>query len=220
MDSSLIQLSMLIDRDEPVNVLDEVRSLYTRVYDRNSFAVIEHTFMLVSSLFRGEFPGYRKCTTQYHDFDHTLDAFLATARLLDGIAVAEAPVSVTHATRGLLAALFHDTGYIQLIDDSDGTGAKYTKEHVERSEEFVSRNALAFGLSRADIEEIVLLIACTDMGTEIPSLSFSDRSMMLVGKMLGSADLLGQIILKGGMAILIRGADLKSARLGEIHYLD
>ena len=193
MEASVIQLARLIDRSEPINVLNETRRLFSAVYDRESFAQIEHTFMLISALFRGDFPGYRKCTTQYHDLDHTLDAFLATVRILDGIAASETPIPAVHAKRVLLAALFHDTGYIQLIDDNEGTGAKYTKEHVDRSEEFVSENALAFGLSRADIDEILLYIACTDMGTDLPALSFSNRHMMLAGKALGSADLLGQM---------------------------
>jgi hypothetical protein len=193
MDASLIQLSKLIDRSEPVNVLNEVRRFYSSVYDRDSFTVIERSFMLITALFRGDFPGYKKCSTQYHDLDHTLDAFLATARILDGIAVSDTPMPAEHAKRALLAAIFHDTGYIQKADDDEGTGAKYTKEHVERSELFVTENVDTFSLSAQDADEILILIACTDICTPINALDFSDRHIMLAGKILGTADLLGQM---------------------------
>jgi hypothetical protein len=187
------QLSKLVDRSEPVNILNEVRRHFYSVYDRESFSPVERGFMLIAALFRGDFPGYKRCSTAYHDFNHTLDTFLATARILDGYAVSDGTISMSVARRVLLAALFHDAGYIQEEGDNEGTGAKYTQHHVERSEQFVFKNASTFGLTQEDAEEISLLIRFTDMSCELVSMNNHSSEKALVGKMLGTADLLGQM---------------------------
>lgn len=188
-----VQLSKLVDRSEPVNVLNEARRLFASVYDRETFSLIERTFILVTALFKGDFPGYRKCTTLYHDIAHTLDAFLATSRLIDGLAMSDGVIPVEHAKRTLLAALFHDTGYIQESSDHNGTGAKYTKEHVERSKQFVVKNADTFSLTNDEVREIVDIIAFTEMTYSIADSGLSDSIVIQEGEILGTADLLGQM---------------------------
>ena len=37
---------------------------------------------------------------------------------------------------GMLAILMHDTGYLKKRGDNEGTGAKYTLTHVDRSIQF------------------------------------------------------------------------------------
>ena len=90
-------------------------------------------------LFRGNYPGYQKCNTWYHDLKHTTDCLLAMARLLHGASLNGLPLPDRDVVLGLTAALFHDTGYIQAEDDLEGTGAKYTLVHVERSVAFMEK---------------------------------------------------------------------------------
>ena len=49
------------------------------------------------------------------------------ARLLHGGFVQGTVLEERDAALGLIAALLHDTGYIQTREDDDGTGAKYTR---------------------------------------------------------------------------------------------
>ena len=61
-----LQLSKLLDTHNHNKTLDEIKSLYRKYY--SEFAIIEDLFFIVKDLFYGEFPGYQKCNTQYHDF--------------------------------------------------------------------------------------------------------------------------------------------------------
>ena len=136
MNNNNSQLSSLIDMQEPYSVLGEVKTVYGMMFPGMEFEVVRLFFDDIVRLFRGEFPGYRKCNTEYHDLKHTTDTFLATARLIHGAIADGHRFSERSARLGLISALMHDTGYSQTIDDEKGTGAKYTIEHVDRSIDF------------------------------------------------------------------------------------
>jgi hypothetical protein len=186
-----VQLSMLMNTGDRTAVLDEVRRIFLMHYDYESFRQVENAFGIICSLFDGMFPGYRKCNTEYHNLTHTLDALLATSRLLDGRISLKEKFDVKLAINLHLAALLHDTGYIQEDWDHEGTGAKYTKIHVERSTAFVEKNASNFHLSQADVKTISCLILCT--GLKADSHRGLKGEMLEAGAMLGTADLLGQM---------------------------
>ncbi|MGL4370631.1 MAG: HD domain-containing protein, partial [Spirochaetota bacterium] len=175
------------------NILSAVRKIYELICEKDSFSQIESAFHLICSLFNGNFPGYRKCRTEYHDIYHTLDAFLAAARLIDGRLAADLPFSCSRVRLTLIAALLHDTGYIQEDSDCSGTGAQYTKTHVARSSDFVRKNAKAFSLSDSDAEYISAVIACTDLGFDMDSYAGFLNEDLVAGQILGTADILGQM---------------------------
>jgi len=185
------QLALILDSDKPDAVINEVQAIFFFNYSLESFEKIEHVFSLTCSLFNGGFKGYRKCNTEYHNLKHTLDAFLATARLLDGKNITSGIYNEHKAVNLLLAALLHDTGYIQEEFDTDGTGAKYTAVHVKRSIEFTEKNAAILNLSQPDIAEISTFIACTGLKYDyIYNLTGEER---IGGSILGTADLIGQM---------------------------
>lgn len=186
-----VQLSMLMNTEDRTAVLDEVRRIFLMHYDNESFRQVENAFAIICSLFDGMFPGYRKCNTEYHNLTHTLDAFLAASRLMDGMISSKGKFDVKLAVNLHLAALLHDTGYIQEDWDYQGTGAKYTQIHVERSGAFVEKNASNFHLSQADVKEISSLIKCT--GLKADSSKGLKGEMLEAGAILGTADLLGQM---------------------------
>jgi hypothetical protein len=188
-----IQLAQLVDHSNPDAILAEVRKTYLASYSEATFWRIEHAFGLILLLFSGKYPGYLACNTEYHDLYHTLDAFLAASRLMDGKNISEDRFDEPAAMRLLLAALFHDTGYIQEESDSRGTGAKYTMNHEERSIEFVRRNGSEFSLSAGDIEDICVLIACTELMIVWDEIPFTSDDQMKAGALLATADLLGQM---------------------------
>ena len=144
-------------------------------------------------LFRGEFPGYRKCNTEYHDLKHTTDTFLATARLIHGAIADGHRFSERSARLGLISALMHDTGYSQTIDDEKGTGAKYTIEHVDRSIDFAEVYFKKNGHSENDFNCCRSMLRCTSLNTDVRSIDFASAEIEMIGKILGTSDLLGQM---------------------------
>lgn len=185
------QLALILDSDKPEAVINEVQTIFFQNYKLESFEKIENAFNHICSLFAGDFKGYKACNTEYHDLKHTMDAFLATARLIDGKNISIGIYSEDKAVNLLLAALLHDTGYIQEDADTEGTGAKYTAVHVKRSIEFTEKNADILQLSENRISEISSFIACTGMKSDYISTLTGDAR--LGGCILGTADLIGQM---------------------------
>ncbi|NVM25221.1 MAG: hypothetical protein HWN70_04800, partial [Desulfobacterales bacterium] len=75
-----IQLSRIVNMEDPQSVFDEVRAIVLMMFQEFDFETLDRVFGDIVRLFRGEYPGYRKCTTQYHDLKHATDTFLAMAR--------------------------------------------------------------------------------------------------------------------------------------------
>ena len=187
------QLSQLVDISKPQYILTEVKKLFSAHYQNSEFDSVKKNFLQIQDLFSGKMEGYRECNTEYHDLKHTLDTFLAVARLVDGYNLTEKKFAVQRAANLLKAALFHDTGYIQEEWDTSGTGAKYTQEHVNRSTHFVEKNAVRLGLHDEDVEYINSYIICSHLGTDFEVLSFSSGIDRTAGAILGTSDLLGQM---------------------------
>lgn len=116
-------------------VFEEVKTILCLISPHFNLQPLSSAFDIAVSLFEGKYPGYQPCNTKYHDLNHTVSVFLATARLIHGAVINGKIFSKQHITLGLIAALFHDGGYIQENADTKGTGAKYTKIHVRRSSE-------------------------------------------------------------------------------------
>jgi hypothetical protein len=174
-------------------VLNEVQIILRLISPQFNVASITFAFSLTVNLFNGDYPGYRACNTEYHDLEHTTNAFLSMARLIHGAALEGETFTERHIILGLIAALLHDAGYIQEKDDTDGTGAKYTAIHVQRSMDFIERHGGELGLSDEEIVESRHMILCTDLAVDISAIPFPSTKVELLGKMLGAADLLAQM---------------------------
>jgi hypothetical protein len=150
-------------------------------------------FQEFRGLFAGKYPGYRASNTRYHDLTHTTDTTLAMARLLHGVTLGGAQLSEHGVYLGVVSALLHDTGYIQTLDDTQGTGAKYTREHIERSIEFTRRDFQARGFPERDAAMVGEILRCTGLDVQIEQIQFMSEETRLLGHCLGTADLLGQV---------------------------
>jgi len=188
-----VQLSQLVDTRDPEKVIEEVLRIFYYHYSEDSALRVRLAFSQVRSLFAGEFPGYRECLAEYHDFNHTMSVLLASARLLDGYNIERVFLPEEMAIQLLLAALLHDTGYIQEDWDTEGTGAKYSRQHEQRSIEFLERHAGVFEIEEPEIEPIVRLIQSTDLKTDFARIAFPSEEEQDAGAVLGSADILGQM---------------------------
>jgi hypothetical protein len=188
-----VQLSQLVDMRDPEWVIEEVLRIFYFHYSEDSALRVRLAFSQVGSLFAGEFPGYRECLAEYHDFNHTMSVLLATARLLDGYNIERVFLTEDLAIQLLLAALLHDTGYIQEEWDTEGTGAKYSRLHEQRSIEFLQSHAEVFEIEEPEIESIVRLIQATDLKNDFAAIVYPSEEEQDAGAILGSADILGQM---------------------------
>jgi len=182
----------LIDMEDPLSVLEEVKSILFLVFPQFDFDPLKFVFEDVVRLFMGQYPGYQECTTDYHDLEHTTDTFLAMARLVHGATVAEQRFSPRGVTLGLVTALLHDTGYIQTLDNGAGTGGKYTTVHIDRSIEFLEKY-LKGQASPQEIEYCNAILKCSGLEVDFDGIYFVSREHKTLGKMLGTADLMGQM---------------------------
>jgi hypothetical protein len=124
---------------------------------------------------------------------HAIEAFLAMSRLIHGAVLDGESFSERQIIIALIAAILHDVGYIQEENDTRGTGAKYKADHEQRSMDFLSRHGFEFGLSAEEIDAGRAIILCTDMDTDITMIAFPSPQIELLGKLLGTADLMAQL---------------------------
>ncbi len=157
------------------------------------FSLFDSAFLDVERLFGGKYQGYRPCNTPYHDFSHTLMVLLAIARLMHGASLQGILFSEKEINLGLISALMHDTGYIQSADDFVGTGAKYTMVHISRSIRFVQNYYSGDVYFAGDLKNFHDIVSCTGIHTMMADAEFESENIALLGKMLGTADLLGQM---------------------------
>jgi len=179
--------------DSADDLLHEVLAILRLIRSDFDTRPLHEVFDAAKRLHKGDFPGYRACNTGYHDFRHAMDTFLAMARLIHGAMLTDEFFSERQIITALTAAILHDAGYIQEQSDTRGTGAKYKADHEQRSMAFLSRHAIELGLSGAEVAAGKSIILCTDMDTDISTISFSSARIELLGKMLGTADLLAQL---------------------------
>ncbi len=192
-DSAKNNLADLINMDSPEAVMDEVLFIMTLMTPQADHTPLENAFNLTFSLYRGVWPAEQACNTQFHDLRHITDTVLAMARLIHGAMIEGSNLDHRHILLGLVAALTHDSGYIQDIGDAAGTGAKYTAVHVERSLDFLERYGQRYGLMPQEIPACKDIVRCTDLDTDIENLPFASETISQLAKLLGIADLIGQM---------------------------
>lgn len=188
-----VYLSRLFNPANRDSVLEECFSIASSRLSQPDEKELRRYWKLTVHLYSGVFPGYSACNTEYHDFNHTCDVFGATVRLCDGALSRNSALDPELITDVCLAAMLHDAGYIQEVDNTTGTGAKYTKTHVARSISFTLQNREAFKLDLSRAERIGRLIQGTDIGTPFNSIPFENQAEKFAAELLAAADLLGQM---------------------------
>jgi len=187
------RLSDLVNMDDPHEVIVEVKTVVNMILPDFNFQGVENVYEDLIRLFKGQYPGYRGCNTRYHNFKHTSDALLAMTRLMHGASVSGKTFNEDNIKLGLVSAMMHDTGYIQKESDIDGTGAKYTLTHVQRSIDFMVEYFKKNGYLNEHIINGSNILKCTGLTTEVDQIPFMSSEIKILGNMLGTADLVGQI---------------------------
>ncbi len=184
-----------VDTREPEEVLGACRAVWKMITGREEDGLLTRAFAWLQAAFEGRHPDYEPLDTQYHDLEHTLQGTLCLARLLERWhRIGARPTLDEISIRlGMLGILLHDTGYLKPRGDHEGTGAKFTPIHVQRSAEVAARFLGAEGFRRQEIHEAQCMIRCTGVNADVRSIAFERTLSRKVGCALASADLLGQM---------------------------
>jgi len=179
-----------------MRVRDAILAIYAARYPGVEFAPLERAFADFKALFEGGYPGYLACDTLYHDMRHTLDMTLALARLIDGYERACATadrVGPRRAILGVLIALLHDSGYLRRASETAvENGAVFTKTHVSRGADFISAYLPKLGFG-GEAATAARLVHFTGYEMEIDDIRVEDPKDRVIGCLVGTADLLGQM---------------------------
>jgi hypothetical protein len=179
----------------PAAVEAEVQSNFLSIFPAGDKAFVPRAFSWAAEAFVSGFKDYQPVDAPYHDFEHALQSVLCMSRLLRGRhqAAAKPLISERIFRLGVVAVLFHDSGYIKKQNDSEGTGAKYTATHVARGLVFATELLEAKGVSSADIQTVQNLIRCTDLEKPLSEIPFVNEEERIVGFAIGTADLMSQM---------------------------
>ncbi len=180
---------------DPRAVEAEVQAAYLSMFPGGDKQLVPRVFGWAEACFTGGYRDYQPVDARYHDFEHTLQGTLCMARLLRGRHFAETQPRLTQrmVELGVLAILFHDTGYLKKRDDVEGTGAKYTVVHVTRSAEFAEQLLAEKGYQDGEIRAVQNMIHCTGVDAVLSIIAFQSEMEKVTGFALGTADLLGQM---------------------------
>jgi hypothetical protein len=175
-----VELILAIYRDEYGKVPPSLAGLFSDVAD----------------LYAGRWASHEACAVTYHNFSHSLDVCLATARMLSGWNKAE-QVQVLDARYfllGMAAGLFHDAGYIKNKGDHDGAGGKFTLVHVERGMEIARAYLNRKKWQPEELDAVCKIISITDYA-KLPDLDplFTDPQLKTMAQMVATADLVAQM---------------------------
>ncbi|APV51496.1 hypothetical protein BWI17_18440 [Betaproteobacteria bacterium GR16-43] len=185
-----------INTTDPVCVKLEVARIHRQLYARSQADALIHAFDDIVRLYRGEYPGYAACDTDYHDLQHVLEVTLAMARLLDGYerSRGDGPAMADKLFQlGVICALFHDCGYIRKRSDKrHRNGAEYTTRHVTRGARFLKGYLPTIGMEEfADVAGSI--VHFTGYERPVASIRVPAPIYRLVGSLLGSADIIAQM---------------------------
>jgi len=187
------RLHELIDTDSPADTLAEIKNILLLIEPSPDPLPIEEIFEDIIRLFNGEFPGYKASNTKYHNLEHSCSTTLAAARLIHGLHVQGQVFSPRLVQLCLIGSLFHDTGLIQAEGDSEGTGARYTIGHEDRSIALMGKYLAEKGYSPEDIRDCGHMIKCTELFFPMETIPFDSEEVRTMGKIVGTADLVAQM---------------------------
>jgi hypothetical protein len=177
----------------PKYIFEEVKTIASLVNPDFNPDLLTSVYQDIVKLFEGEHVGYQKCDIGYHDLRHTKECLLEMARLIHGTSLNGHSFCEKDINLGLISAIMHDTGYIQSTDETAGSGAKYTAIHIDRSIKFMRNYLSQRNYMEKDIIFCENCLKCTGLYVKINKIKFLSHENEVMGKILGIADLIGQM---------------------------
>lgn len=190
---TISELKSKIFIKDPEDIISEVILILRSINKEFDTELINTVFNDTLNLFSGRFPGFQAAKTKYHDQHHTISVFLCTARLIHASILKGKKLCDKSISLGLINALFHDSGFIQTDNDLEGTGAKYLSGHEERSIDFTENYLRNRALFPDDIKNCAHIIGCTIISLSPSLITFRNKEIGLIGKIVGTADIISQM---------------------------
>ncbi|MBI9082582.1 MAG: hypothetical protein JEZ11_03230 [Desulfobacterales bacterium] len=187
------RLEDLVDVSDPAAVLAEIKHIGSLLPNAVDLDAIETVHADTIRLFGGDYPGYRASNTKYHDLEHTHAVALAAMRLMHGCALEGMIFEAKDILLGIVSTYFHDVGLIQTEEDTEGTGAKYTVGHEERSIAFMDQYVQDLGFPPEAANDCAQIIRCTILQKPLTDIDFRNPTIKALGQIVGTADLLAQM---------------------------
>ena len=191
--TTFAEINSLFANTDPKEVWIRASDIVRRMNHAYDFSVVRTSFDDMVRMFRGEYAGYAPIKTLYHDLHHTLDVFLCAVRLMHGLHASGNRLSDEEMTIAMVAALMHDIGYAQPLGEESGTGAQHTKSHVRRGIEFAQQYLTDHGFLPALAASMESILLSTDPSVNVSGIEFPDERTRLLGQIVGTADLTGQM---------------------------
>jgi len=185
-----------VDMTDPAAVTDEVCGILGGRFPDINETLIRQAFGDIVDAFWGRYPKLLVCDTPYHDLRHSLGTALLMARMVDGFEAARdtgtPALGVDKGTLAVLLALYHDIGFLRRDTESNINGAHLINVHEQRGVDFM-RSYLARG-PLARFADHAGLIHATNFNMPLAeALADLPPEFHVIGKMLGTADLVSQI---------------------------
>jgi hypothetical protein len=187
------EINNLFANSDPCTVWTKAAAILERTNPGYDATLIRNVFNDVMSVFRGDYPGYSSIKTLYHDKSHTLDVFLCAVRLIHGVHISGMLLNDEEMTLIMLASLMHDIGYSQMDGEEGGTGAQYTQTHVKRGIAFMKEYVAGRNLPSSYATALEPMMSGTDPALKFPQIEFPDERTRLLGQIVATADLTGQM---------------------------
>jgi hypothetical protein len=178
---------------KPHDIAEEVKYICSMINGEYDFVPVKKAFNDTLKLFNGQYKGYKACNTKYHDLDHSVMVFLATARLVHALVISGRSFRDRDIDLCLIASLLHDAGFIQHRSEAAGTGAKHSIGHERRSIEFLHAYLREYRYTDEEIDDCSHMVECTILMLSPKDIHFRNRAVELLGKVVGTTDLVAQM---------------------------
>lgn len=179
--------------DTPEVVWSKVGEIIHCVNPDFELAFLKTIFDDVMRLFQGEYPGYCRIGTLYHDRSHTLEVLICGVRLLHGVHVSGKRMTDEEITLIVIAILMHDVGYAQRKGEDAGTGAQFTHTHVQRGVEFMRDYFAKHDFPAHAAVAVSTMILGTEHNSPFARIEFVDERSRLLACIVATADITGQM---------------------------
>jgi hypothetical protein len=184
-----------IDFSGTADVRRLIGERHRHLYGPGADGTVDDYMDAVEKLFNGRDPAYQAMDTAYHDITHTLQATLCLVELIHRRQENQASpaIAADDFRRALVAILFHDIGFLKEAGDLEGSGAKYTHLHEQRSCDLARAFLSGRGWPDDDIRFVENLIGSTGPRVDVTQIAFRSPIERLMGQAVCTADYIGQI---------------------------
>lgn len=187
------EVSQLFDNTDPDVVWLKACAIIVRINPDYDFDTVHKVYQDVIRLFYGEFPGYGPIKTLYHDLSHTLEVFMCGVRLMHGVHASGDHLRDDELTLMMLAILMHDLGYAQRKGEETGTGAQFTRTHVQRSIEFMRQHFTERMMPAHILVDVTGMILGTEHFRPFDQIDFESERTRMLASIVATADITGQM---------------------------